>query len=1340
MVRCFKKQNILINMDLTFFLNNNILEAGNLFFKKILNIDVAPATKSEISIKEFIKDFLNDVKLLDKIFDARFIGLINNLSIEGKEQIETVEDFLKHPSEDYDMLLVFGLLLKDGIIPTKSDISRLTRALNRRSANRPVVLLIKYKDNLSFSAAERGQYQRKGQKREKIGRISILKDININSVHAGHERILLQLRVNPLLVTSFKSLYTQWLEVFNISVLNKDFYNELFTWYLWAIRRVSFPNKITDDKDDTKYNSENVIRLLTRLIFVWFVKEKKLIPDELFDKIYLQKIIKKFDPTADNNSDYYKAILQNLFFATLNTEMPKDGGSRKFLDENRKNNISGYSEEYMDHLAYRYKDLFTDSDQTLKLFENVPFLNGGLFECLDRRDPETNEEIRIDGFSSKSKKQPIVPNILFFGEINDLDLSDEFEDRKKHKHSKSKGIINILNSYKFTIEENTPLEQEIALDPELLGKIFENLLASYNPETKTTARKQTGSYYTPREIVNYMVDESLIAYLKNKLTEKTKAFQQFGNNQTNMFGNEYKVGQLDMQIDLAANKWTNKDEELENKLRELFDFETEGNPFYDDIDTTNAIIAHLSECKILDPACGSGAFPMGILHKMAFALGKLDPRNFTWKQAQLEKAQRDRRRAEQFEDESLRIEAVKSAEEKIEYIEASFGETGHELDYSRKLFLIENCIYGVDIQQIAAQISKLRFFISLMVNQRVDDSKPNRNILSLPNLETKFVAANTLIPVDRPRHEGEMYTIIGMDTNLKRIENELHSIRQRIFFTKKWSEKRKLKNEEYHKRKELKTALVKSGFPESSAGQIASWDPFDPLHSSSFFDPEIMFALENKQSSGFFDIMIGNPPYIAFQRMDQDSKKAYQSLNYKTYESTGDIYLLFYERGFSLLNNNGILTYITSRQWMQALYGKSLRRFLSTETNPKILIDFGQIRIFEGTTVFVCILLFEKSPNKNSLKACLFPRNFDVEHGSITSFFDENNQKIKKLTENTWGVSNVQHINEQIEKIGKPLKQWGKIEFYAGIKTALNEAYHIQEDQKNEFISRDPKNNEIIKPLLRGKDIKRYSYSFEKWYLLNIHNGVREIGLPRINVSKHYPVVYKYLKKWQPFLEERLDKGDHWTNLRNCAFLLEFEKPKIVWIEISDRANYAYDDKGMYLTNSAYFLTSKSNEVKLKYLLAILNSKVADFYFSQKTARIAGGRMRYTKQYVEQIPIPDIQLKEQKPFISLVEIILFLKNQKLNDISDKMMPYFFEQVIDVAVAELYFKEKVNKEEFEIIDHLNKLPEPGSKISLEKLREIYRGFNTVGHPIRNAVSFLKNYEPMKTIEEYLNRID
>jgi len=374
------------------------------------------------------------------------------------------------------------------------------------------------------------------------------------------------------------------------------------------------------------------------------------------------------------------------------------------------------------------------------------------------------------------------------------------------------------------------------------------------------------------------------------------------------------------------------------------------------------------------------------------------------------------------------------------------------------------------------------------------------------------------------------------------------------------------------------------------------------------------------------------------------------------------------------------------------------------------------------------------------LLACLIPTTYKIEHGNLTEFFETNKQVIRLVGENTWSISNTQHINEQIEKVGKPLSKWKEIEFFRGITSGLNEAFHIEENTKHKLTQQDSRNFEIIKPLLRGKDIKRYDYDFENWYIINAHNGVREKGLKRIDVKKSYPFIYAHLKQWQSQLEERLDKGEHWTNLRNCAFLLEFEKPKIVWIEISDRANFTYDDKGMYLTNSAYFLTCESDKVSLKYLLAILNSKVADFYFSQKTARIAGGRMRYTKQYVEQIPVPDITLEEQKPFIILVDFILFLKAQQFENSTDRIMSFFFEHVIDVAVIELFFKEQIQKEKFEIIKHLLNLPGSKNIITLDEIRCIYNEFNNPNHPIRNAVSVLKNYEPLKTIEETLNRKD
>jgi len=284
------------------------------------------------------------------------------------------------------------------------------------------------------------------------------------------------------------------------------------------------------------------------------------------------------------------------------------------------------------------------------------------------------------------------PDFLFFDNEHEEDLSDFYETNQKRK---VKGLISTLKEYYFTIEENTPLEQEIALDPELLGKIFENLLASYNPETRTTARKLTGSFYTPREIVNYMVDESLIAYLKTKLTEKIKAFQQLGNRQVNMFGNEGKVGQLEMQIDITASKWDNKEEELESNLRRLFAYESEENPFNDNKETTNAIIAHLSECKILDPACGSGAFPMGVLHQIVHALKKLDRNNEQWKKLQYErlispqvnKINEDKLLVKSLSSDEVRKMAEKQLQHELEELLNNFEI--HDHNYTRKLHLIQ---------------------------------------------------------------------------------------------------------------------------------------------------------------------------------------------------------------------------------------------------------------------------------------------------------------------------------------------------------------------------------------------------------------------------------------------------------------------------------------------------------------------------------------------------------------------------------------------------------------------------------------------------------------------------
>lgn len=304
---------------------------------------------------------------------------------------------------------------------------------------------------------------------------------------------------------------------FSVEVLTKEFYQELSDWYAWAIKIIRFPNDLNDKTDDDKFNNESAIRLITRLIFVWFLKQRHLIPEEFFDEKYIaDNLIKDFNPNTkvdlfykSSESKYYKAILQNLFFAMLNSPITPEGS--KEMSERHFRNGRG---DYDNNKLMRYESYFKNPQLFVDLANRtVPFLNGGLFDCLDDKD----NDLYYDGFSDREavKKSLIVPDYLFFGEEagKNIDLSEWYGSKKKKKVS-ARGIIDILKRYNFTVEENTPFDKEVSLDPELLGKVFENLLASYNPETQTTARKQTGSFYTPREIVQYMVDESLVAHLK----------------------------------------------------------------------------------------------------------------------------------------------------------------------------------------------------------------------------------------------------------------------------------------------------------------------------------------------------------------------------------------------------------------------------------------------------------------------------------------------------------------------------------------------------------------------------------------------------------------------------------------------------------------------------------------------------------------------------------------------------------------------------------------------------------------------------------------------------------
>ena len=514
----------------------------------------------------------------------------------------------------------------------RTQLSQITREINKLFIM-PAMLLFQHGETLTLSIINR-RLHASDPSRDVLEKVTLIKDIDFKDPHRAHIDILFDLALEPLNQThgvhNFVELHRAWEKTLDIEELNKKFYRELFAWFEWAVTEGKFP---TNEKRTLK-TEEHIIRLITRLLFIWFIKEKGLIADALFNEAQISPLLKDYD--RDAGDSYYRAVLQNLFFATLNTEIEE----RRFT--------KGGNTGHRNFSLYRYKDQITDPDTLLRLFEQTPFINGGLFDCLDSEEATRDGGYRIDCFSDEHYKKLSVPNRIFFDD--------------------ARGLIPLLKGYKFTVEENTPIEQEVALDPELLGKVFENLLAAYNPETGATARKQTGSYYTPRPIVDYMVEEALVAALAAQVSP----------------------------TDGDAKFW-------DERLRYLFDYAKVFDDASEWFDSREAdeVVRAISELKILDPAVGSGAFPMGALHKLTLALRRLDPDNTRWEQLQKERA--IQRAAEAFDtkDRQTRDEELKEISRIFENYSGDFG---------RKLYLIQNSIFGLDIQSIACQIAKLRFF------------------------------------------------------------------------------------------------------------------------------------------------------------------------------------------------------------------------------------------------------------------------------------------------------------------------------------------------------------------------------------------------------------------------------------------------------------------------------------------------------------------------------------------------------------------------------------------------------------------------------------------------------
>lgn len=1150
----------------------------------------------------------------------------------------------------------------------------------------PVMVLIKhYSDNkpvLSISVINRREHKRESEK-DVLGKVTIIRDISLTQPHRGHLDIIdsftFEKLVHPLRqpINNFDALHAAWEEVFNVELLNKRFYRDLANWYFWAMRDVRFPfEDISIDKDDLlrdtekvrEHDAKNLIRLLTRLLFVWFIKEKDLVPHDLFEPTFLkQKLLKDFDCDS-KQTNYYKAVLQNLFFATLN----QTHGKREFRNQGQHHNNTS---------LLRYESSFQDPQNFIDAVEEVtPFLNGGLFECLDaphptKRGPKGGKVTMYeDGFSDRKDNTLRMPDYLFFGEAKTENLSSEYGDPKRKKE-KVQGLIHILNAYKFTIVENTPIDQEIALDPELLGQVFENLLASYNDETKTTARKQTGSFYTPRSIVDYMVDESLKAYLQKELIKAT----------------DMNAGDAEAGLDL------------------LFAYTEQDHPFSGpDADKVPLLINAIDRCSILDPACGSGAFPMGILQKLVYILGKLDPKDKLWELRQLAKVDQLISDAEDLDDATFRDNTIKDLENQKIDIEDAFAK--NELGYGRKLYLIENCIYGVDIQSIATQVSKLRFFISLIVEQKVDRSDKNFGIRPLPNLETKFVAANSLIQIEKPEEQKELFEV----TRVTELQADLKRVRHKIFSAKTPATKEKHRKKDKELRETIATELELNGWESSSARRLSHWDPYNQNANEDFFDPEWMFGQKG------FDIVIGNPPYIQIQKFPKAQKELWVRQNYQTYAATADVYCLFYERGAQLLNTGGHLSYITSNKWMRAGYGKLLQDFLANDVDTKTVLDFGMAQNFGAATTYTCIVQFSKQLSNHETLSC-YATDDKAAMYDPQAYFAGNHAIQNNLNSDPWVIisKDRQRVKDLVEPQGIPLGDWD-VQINRGILTGFNEAFYITQKQRDTFIAEDPKCSDLLVPLLRGRQISRYTTNWDGGWMINTHNGLREKGVYPINVQKDYPLLWKHLNNWERQLSKRQDKGNHWSNLRNCAYLHDFLKPKIIYPEITKRLGFFFDEKETFFPNNKGFILTSEME-SLCYLTAFLNSYLFRCCFRDNFPELMGNTYEVRKIFVDKIPIKKPTPEQTTLFEKLVPLVQLAKKQKLDTET-----FFLEELIDACVLECYFHKHMKERDLLFQDDIELSlqdidPNKNDEAILEDfIQKFYDRLNNVTSPIRNKL--------------------
>jgi len=767
-------------------------------------------------------------------------------------------------------------------------------------------------------------------------------------------------------------------------------------------------------------------------------------------------------------------------------------------------------------------------------------------------------------------------------------------------------IINFLNSYDFGLvsdEDETTLKGKDIIDTAVLGLIFEKINGY-----------KDGSVYTPSTITEYIAKESVEFNVIKKLNKE-------------LHWNCKNIDELIFKVK------DNSSQELYKKINEL--------------------INSITYC---DPAVGSGHFLVSILNKIIaikYQLGVLLNHSTGY----------PIRDYNIYIDDDVLI--VEDAEGKpFRYNKSSINSQQlQETLFYEKKHIIEKCIFGVDLNDKAVQICRLRLWIELLKSAFYKDGV----MQTLPNIDINIKTGNSCI--SRIPFDVNSKDTLGKKLNINGHTKIIADMKKQYELYISTDDKT-LKKDIVNKLNELDRTyihpILQGSFDEK---ENAKNDQINKQFKGSL-EWAIQFPeiLDNEGRFLGFDCIIGNPPYISMEALPDDSPR-YKKMNYEVYESNVDIYCLFIELAKKIVKNDGLISYITSNKWMRAGYGQKTRKLLSTKMNPIKLINFGGLKVFSEAQVDTNILFIENNKNYESTSAVKTNENC---LGYLEKYIDENSKPIKFTDENWIVLSNMdEDIKNKIITKGKSLNEWD-LKINRGILTGLNDAFIIDTETKNELINLDSNIENIIKPLVRGRDIKKYNLNFANKWLICTHNGYN--GTSRVNVDE-YPVLIDYFNKYEKELTKRKDKGETIYNLRNCAYMENFEKEKIIYPETTLGAYFYYDNNNLYLDKTAYMITGKH----LKYIMGTLSSNLFEYAYKNIFSNIELGSngYQYNKAALLKVPIIYPNLEIENKINQIVDNILSNNNK---DIYINELNKTIYELYDISSEEIKYIDKIEGEE------------------------------------------------------------